>query len=398
MLIPLPPGLKKQCKFTELSIKELCPEGLQTERDIVRYLINGKSNFMDVKRRQYNARLTKGAVENYFFIKEDFENARKILYYSMVEYAFTKNREIENVGFMMMFRGGNEKYLMEEIEYCEKYLKGPVEGEYYSSYISNYFVHFYLLCYQFFKNHPEYKKMTLRMIENLKSKYKEDNKEYKVWHTKLYYSFLYYEEYALWLLTENQLNELRETMKDYFKLLDYFEYKKPSYNFSILSYFPFKPFMYVFKNWFAALDNPDKKEYYAKEAMKAFYRWFTVDKLGIEGSPHKFSFEILLSIVMRIDLGLDTETCKSFVRYFKPYIEPFSHIREKVEALKVEYEPPVIPPDTELRKIFEEEKQYADEINTQKYQQQSQAWQDKLNQIDSIRKAYRESETKLKED
>lgn len=155
-----------------------------------------------------------------------------------------------------------------------------------------------------------------------------------------------------------RVDEARAVWQEYFELYEWDQARTKPFNYEFWvegNRYLWRPIVGAIYHWFQARDYPEKREAGAREAMKHFYNWIIRDQLKCKyGGTTFLSKDLMLPMLMRIDLGLETSICREFLRYYKPYFMSNPEIWQKVQALNVEYVAPVAIPDEELLPMIEQ--------------------------------------------
>lgn len=358
--------ISNECRALEQLAARVVPQGFERDEDILSFIMYeslydwdfGGQYMKDVsdrwvpnpvsgpKRERLISSFEKGQLSNYFFITGQYEKARKALYYSLrLRY---KERDVD---YLIHFTDPHGK-IAEFAKIYKSLERDHLWGFYFYSiyfplmYSSDWFED----AVQIFDGRMEAD--CLKDQEEIWAKAKYD---------RLVLKFDRCVEYYLWKIGLGEFDKARLLWQEFFDGYDWYgsQHPKPRTSFrSDFGMYEWRPIVGAIKYWFEAMDSPSRREDLARVSLEHFQQWFIRNHITsqILKSISFFPEDILLSMMMRIDLGVDLDVAREFVRYFKPLLMAVPRIWNKVQELGVEYEPPQVLPEerlTELRAQFE---------------------------------------------
>jgi hypothetical protein len=189
--------------------------------------------------------------------------------------------------------------------------------------------------------------------EDWRQQMEEKRKQPCKWHTQMLDSYPAALEYALFQLVAGRLDLFEEILREYQDWLAWWREQPKKLEMSVDDpRSPQKPLPF-FAAWIAARREPERPELGA-QAIVAGQEWFWNTFYVLKRSGGYMHEEMLLSMVMRIDLGLEPESCREFARYYGPLLDLFPHIGEQVAALEATPAQPRLLPYEEVRRIRDE--------------------------------------------
>lgn len=361
-----PQRIAKECRALEQLVARAVPQGFERDEDILSFIMYeslydydyGGQYMKDAsgrwvpnpdaspKRERLISSFEKDQLHNYFFITGQYEKARNALYYAM-RLRF-KDRDAD---YLIHFTDPHNK-----INWYSNNYKSLERDRLWGFY-------FYFIYYPIMHSCDWFEEAVRINDIRMEEKYSKDQE--KVWAKAKFDRFVLKldvcEEYYLWKIALGDFGKARQLWQEFFDGYDWYkaQHFKPRTSFhSDFGIYQWRPIAGAIKYWFEAMDAPDRREELARASLEHFQQWFIRNHIvsQILKSFPFFSYDILLSMMMRVDLGVDLDAAREFVRCFKPLFMAVPRIWEKVQALGVEYDPPQVLPEeriAELRAQFE---------------------------------------------
>lgn len=305
-------------------------------------------------------------IYKYFLINNRYREARDAMYLACAMWLIPRNKVLSKVRYPLFYMPYLEQQDRNERLQQEKYpaeLVSQPDRTWFDC----------LRVYPFVEDREVYRKILLEDLAAWQTAFARERQFdfLKTWDEGIAYSYPSYAHFVVMAIWFGQFEAIESSLGDFLKWAQWRMNgeKKASYQ-NLRSrgsranqgedprradYPPVKweTLLPLIDLWIKARKEPGPHEASGKKIMTYFYKWFVEEIYSDENSVERMMpMEVLFSIVMRIDLGVDLETCREFAKYFLPYLKPFDYIQEKLAALGVSYEEPNYMPISEIQKYY----------------------------------------------
>lgn len=348
-------SIAKACQEAEEMMVRRIGHVVSNAEDMIRYIVDAVDYDNTDGVMLGGVSMTGKCLPNYFFAKEKWREAREAMYYSQTLFKIYYEKIKYVSGISEEF---DKFYLLFGDEAMRQRVSDNFKQRFTADPSQEFFIwNFYWIIRPFVADEDWAEKELRRAIARWKNPFKDPPKDWRIeqtkllsklttWDRRLIAHFDAFSHAFLLQLCTGELESLDTELKPY---VDWLKWKNEQTSSRInqryysLYYQPIalpEILIPTLANWMEARNaSPENRGELAEKALKLFYSWYyktdILDK-NFLGLPD----QILLSIVMRIELGFDLDTCREFARYFMPFLKIFPHIQDQLNALNVEYEPP----------------------------------------------------------